>query len=175
MSDVAFQFGGRTAVVTGAAGGPSGAVARPLRASGAHVVTEDLHVDDLDRLVQAYGDWKGAVVGLTSLAWELAPKDIRVNGVSPGLIGTRLSAVAWSGGRSVEVLAETPLRRDGEPEEVAGAVVSLCDGTAYSCKPRSWASAGATTWPAERTTRPMEPSLPGFPRRKILIPTSGDR
>ena len=71
---------------------------------------------------------KAAVEGLVrALAIELAP-EVSVNGVSPGTVlvpeGTppRLAA-KWA--------AETPLRRNGDPEDVARAVVFLCTGPSF--------------------------------------------
>ncbi len=74
-----------------------------------------------------YNASKFGVVGLTmTMAIDLAPYNIRVNSVCPGLIKTRLTARSrndptWTG----EYLKKIPLNRFGEPEEVAAAVAFL--------------------------------------------------
>lgn len=72
-----------------------------------------------------YAASKGAINAFTrSMAVELAPKGIRVNAVAPGVILTDMSRRV----RSVagdEILSEIPLKRFGEPEEVARVVAFL--------------------------------------------------
>lgn len=73
----------------------------------------------------AYSATKGAVVAFTkALAKELGPSGIRVNCVSPGVILTDMVANV-----APEVLAElaqeTPLGKNGTPEDVAQAMVYL--------------------------------------------------
>ncbi|MBI3957727.1 MAG: SDR family oxidoreductase [Chloroflexi bacterium] len=74
-----------------------------------------------------YNASKFGVVGLTmTMAIELAPLNIRVNSVCPGLIKTRLTQPALVDPRWVEgYLKKIPLNRFGEPEEVAAAVAYL--------------------------------------------------
>jgi len=74
-----------------------------------------------------YNASKFGVVGLTmTMAIELAPLNIRVNSVCPGLIKTRLTQPALADPRWVEgYLKKIPLNRFGEPEEVAAAVAYL--------------------------------------------------
>ena len=75
----------------------------------------------------AYSATKGAVIALTkALAQELGPSGIRVNCVAPGVIITDMC-------RSVdpEILAQmggdTPVGRNGTPEDVAKAILYLAD------------------------------------------------
>ena len=73
----------------------------------------------------AYPASKFAVNGLTvSLARELGPKGIRVNAVAPGIIETdMMKAVPKS---VIEpMVAQVPLRRLGQPEDIANAFVFL--------------------------------------------------
>lgn len=75
----------------------------------------------------AYSATKGAVLALTkALAKELGPSGIRVNCVAPGVILTDMCASV-----SPEVLAglaeETPLGRNGTPEDVAKAMEYLSE------------------------------------------------
>jgi dehydrogenase/reductase SDR family protein 4 len=80
----------------------------------------------------AYSISKAAVLMLTRvLARELAPLGIRVNAVAPALIETRFSEALWRDPARLDAyLQTTPLRRTGQPEEVAGAVVYLCSEAA---------------------------------------------
>ena len=59
-----------------------------------------------------------------ALAKELGPSHIRVNCVSPGVIGTQMNARLSR--EDLDALAdETPLGRIGTPEEVAAAIAFL--------------------------------------------------
>jgi len=75
----------------------------------------------------AYNASKFGVVGMTmTMAIDLAPYNIRVNSVCPGLIKTRLTQsareqTAWV----TDYLKKIPLNRFGEPTEVAAAVAFL--------------------------------------------------
>ena len=72
-----------------------------------------------------YAAAKGAVLTFSrSLALELAPR-IRVNAVSPGLIDTPLVQPLLAA-RGDELIAATPLKRLGTPDEVARAIAFLC-------------------------------------------------
>jgi 3-oxoacyl-[acyl-carrier protein] reductase len=73
-----------------------------------------------------YAATKGAVATLVrSLAKEVGPLGIRVNGVAPGLIGTRFHDTFSTPQGRAESVARTPLRREGTPEDVAGTVLYL--------------------------------------------------
>lgn len=73
----------------------------------------------------AYSASKGAILALTkALAKELGPSGIRVNAVAPGVILTDM--VAHVDPAVLEALREeTPLERNGKPEDVAKAMVYL--------------------------------------------------
>ena len=73
----------------------------------------------------AYACSKAAIVGLTrSLALELAPSRIRVNCVAPGCIETDMVRVLGQETREM-LVAETPIGRLGNPEDIAHAVAFL--------------------------------------------------
>lgn len=78
----------------------------------------------------AYPTSKSAVNGLTwSLARELGPFNIRVNAVAPGI--TRTDMVAALPEQMIKPLINAiPLRRVGEPEDVANAFVFLASDMA---------------------------------------------
>ncbi|MEQ1954494.1 SDR family NAD(P)-dependent oxidoreductase [Mesorhizobium sp. CN2-181] len=83
-------------------------------------------------LVPGYAASKGGVSQLTkSLAIAYAGDNIRVNAVAPGWIETPLTAALRDDpGRSGPILARTPLKRWGKPQDVAGAVLFLCSPVA---------------------------------------------
>lgn len=75
----------------------------------------------------AYSATKGAVIALTkALAKELGPSGIRVNGVAPGVILTDMCARV-SPETLEELRQETPVGRNGTPEDVAKAIAYLAD------------------------------------------------
>lgn len=82
--------------------------------------------------VAAYTASKAGVVGLTkALALEWGPKGVNVNGISPGVFPTRLNRAVLEGTeRGRELQLRTPLRRFGEPDEVAGAAIFLASEAA---------------------------------------------
>ncbi len=74
----------------------------------------------------AYAASKGAVLTYArGLAKELGPKKIRVNCVSPGLINTTFHDTFTKPEVREKVASETPLRREGEANEIADLVVYL--------------------------------------------------
>ena len=83
-------------------------------------------------LVPGYSASKGGVAQLTkSLAIAYADDAIRVNAVAPGWIATRLTgALQEDPARSDAILARTPLKRWGQPADVAGAVLFLASPAA---------------------------------------------
>lgn len=73
----------------------------------------------------AYSATKGAIIALTkALAKELGPSGIRVNCVSPGVILTDMTRCVGED-TLAELAEETPLGRNGTPEDVARALVYL--------------------------------------------------
>ncbi|MEM7572340.1 MAG: SDR family NAD(P)-dependent oxidoreductase [Bacteroidota bacterium] len=74
----------------------------------------------------AYSTSKGAVMTFTrSMAKELGPDGIRVNAVCPGLIGTTFHDTFTPDNVREMVAGKTPLRREGQPQEVADLVGCL--------------------------------------------------
>lgn len=80
----------------------------------------------------AYGTAKGGVVALTrGLAAEWATSGVRVNAICPGPVRTELNRPFWEHeGAREQTAAAVPMRRWGEPEEVAGAAVFLASRAA---------------------------------------------
>ena len=78
-------------------------------------------------LIGAYCISKAADMQLArNLAHEFGPDNVRVNCIAPGLIKTDFARALWKDPERIEAANKTvPLRRIGEPEEIAGAVVFL--------------------------------------------------
>ena len=73
-----------------------------------------------------YAATKGAIVAFTrSLALHLVERGIRVNGVAPGPIWTPLIPASFDAGHVEEFGADTPMKRAGQPVEVAPCYVFL--------------------------------------------------
>ena len=77
-----------------------------------------------------YAASKAGIIGFTkSLARELGSRSVRANVVAPGYIHTRLTDVLPEEARAA-MLANTPLGKLGDPEDIAGAVRFLCSDEA---------------------------------------------
>ena len=77
----------------------------------------------------AYHASKHGVLGLTSsAALEYAPRGIRINAVCPGTIATPMVTDMIDKGELDRdaAIADQPINRLGEPEEIAAAVLWLC-------------------------------------------------
>jgi NAD(P)-dependent dehydrogenase (short-subunit alcohol dehydrogenase family) len=71
-----------------------------------------------------YNATKAAVIHLTrQFANELAP-NVRVNGIAPGVVRTHLAKALWESAEE-QVAGALPLRRIGEPDDIADAAVFL--------------------------------------------------
>ena len=77
-----------------------------------------------------YGAAKAGIIGFTkSLARELGSRGVRANVVAPGYVTSRLTEILPEDLRA-QMLANTPLGRLGDPQDVAGAVRFLCSDEA---------------------------------------------
>jgi NAD(P)-dependent dehydrogenase (short-subunit alcohol dehydrogenase family) len=78
-------------------------------------------------VIGAYGISKAADFSLCrSLAGEWGPKGVRVNCIAPGLVKTDFAKALWEDEANLKRrTTTTPLRRIGEPREIAGAVAYL--------------------------------------------------
>ena len=96
------------------------------RKDGAVIVTSSVAVKKGNNTM-AYSISKAAVDQLVrNLAVENSPDNIRVNAIAPGLIKTHFSRVLWENEEALnERLSRIPMRRIGEPEDLAGIAVLL--------------------------------------------------
>ena len=80
----------------------------------------------------AYAVSKAADFGLArSLAVELGPKNIRVNAIAPGLVKTDFARALWEDKANLDKrLENSPLKRIGEPDDIAGIAAFLASSAA---------------------------------------------
>ena len=106
-------------------GGPGGAIVN-VSSMAARLGSPNEYID--------YAASKGAVDTMTiGLAREVAEERIRVNAVRPGVIHTEIHASGGEPGRVERVKAAVPMKRGGEPEEVARAILWLLSDEASYC------------------------------------------
>ncbi|CAN5601724.1 SDR family NAD(P)-dependent oxidoreductase [soil metagenome] len=73
-----------------------------------------------------YAASKGAILTFTkALAKQVAPDNIRVNSVAPGLIGTQFHDEFNTPEGRASVVSRTPIQREGTPEDVAASILFL--------------------------------------------------
>lgn len=113
------------------------AVARAMKASGGGAIVHMSSVNGVMAIpeIASYNVSKGGINQLTrAMALALADDGIRVNAVAPGTIATELArkAVLTSDAARTKILSRTPMKRLGEPEEVARTVAFLAsDASSY--------------------------------------------
>ena len=133
-----FNLTGRTAVITGSSRGIGRAIANhwlthmvapemKARGGGAIVVVSSTAGLRGTPVLGAYAISKAADMQLVrNLAHELSPHNIRVNCIAPGLVKTDFAKALWDGPEAeAQASRDTPLRRLGEPDDIAGAAVFL--------------------------------------------------
>jgi NAD(P)-dependent dehydrogenase (short-subunit alcohol dehydrogenase family) len=93
-------------------------------------------------ILGVYDVTKAALIHLTKqLAAELAPQ-VRVNALAPGLVKTDFARVLWEGEKGARVAEAYPLKRLGEPEDVARAALFLAADTGRWITGQTWALEG---------------------------------
>ena len=101
-----------------------------------------------------YATSKGGIKMLMeSLAQEVAPHRIRVNGIAPGAIRTPINTAAWKTKQAYESLMTlVPYGRIGEPEDIARAAVWLAsDDSDYVVGTTLFVDGGMTLFPGFAT------------------------
>ena len=111
------------------------AVARTMvqRGSGAIVNMSSVNGTLTIPTIASYNASKGAINQLTRvMALSMADQGVRVNAVAPGTIATELarSAVLTSDDAKARIMSRTPMKRLGEPSEIADVVAFLLSDAA---------------------------------------------
>jgi NAD(P)-dependent dehydrogenase (short-subunit alcohol dehydrogenase family) len=120
-----------------------------LKPGSAIIGTTSVQATDPSEDLYDYAQTKAATTNyIKSLAKQLAPKGIRVNGVAPGPIWTPLQV---SGGATMEKLTkfggDTPLGRPGQPAELASIYVQLAASDASYATGQIYGAAGGAGQP----------------------------
>jgi glucose 1-dehydrogenase len=94
----------------------------------------------------------GVMLMMKTLAQEFAGKQIRVNGIAPGAIKTKINEAVWSVPEQADALLKLiPYGRIGEPADVARAAVWLaCDESDYVTGTTLLVDGGMSLYPAFR-------------------------
>lgn len=95
----------------------------------------------------AYAASKAGAISLTKTLGQAYARDgIRVNGIAPGLVDTKLTKVTTENPKRLEgSLRAIPLRRMGQPSEIAGAAIFLASPLAsYVCGQTIFVDGGMT-------------------------------
>jgi NAD(P)-dependent dehydrogenase (short-subunit alcohol dehydrogenase family) len=97
------------------------------RKSGSIIIVSSIGGLRGSPVIGAYCISKAADMQLArNLAVEFGPHNVRVNCIAPGLIKTDFARALWEdAGMLKERMSTTPMRRIGEPDEIAGAAVFL--------------------------------------------------
>ena len=111
------------------------AVARAMTTTGGGAIVNMSSVNGVTAIpsIASYNASKGGIDQLTrAMALALADKGIRVNAVAPGTIATELAqqAVLGSDEAKARIMSRTPLRRLGEPSEIAAVCAFLASDAA---------------------------------------------
>jgi NAD(P)-dependent dehydrogenase (short-subunit alcohol dehydrogenase family) len=97
------------------------------RGEGSIIIVSSIGGLTSSTMIGAYNISKAADFQLArNLAAEFGPKGVRVNCIAPGLVRTDFARALWENPDTLKaVTRSTPLRRIGEPHEIAGAAVYL--------------------------------------------------
>jgi 7-alpha-hydroxysteroid dehydrogenase len=83
--------------------------------------------DNTNQRMAAYGASKAAANHLIrNIAFDLGPRNIRVNGIAPGATRTDTLNSVLNDDIEKKMLAHTPIKRLGEPQDMANAALFLC-------------------------------------------------
>ena len=94
---------------------------------GAILMISSMAGENKNQRMTSYGSSKAAANHLTrNMAFDLGPKNIRVNAIAPGAIKTDALATVLTPDIEKAMLKHTPLGRLGEPSDIANAALFLC-------------------------------------------------
>ncbi|HVF38089.1 MAG TPA: SDR family oxidoreductase [Sphingomicrobium sp.] len=97
------------------------------RGEGSIIIVSSIGGMTSSTMIGAYNISKAADFQLArNLAAEFGPRGVRVNCIAPGLVKTDFARALWENPETLKAVTRTtPLRRIGEPHEIAGAAVYL--------------------------------------------------
>ncbi|AXQ96197.1 7-alpha-hydroxysteroid dehydrogenase (plasmid) [Cereibacter azotoformans] len=98
---------------------------------GAVLNISSMSGENRNQRMASYGSSKAAISHLTrNIAFDLGPKNIRVNAIAPGAIRTDALATVLTPEVEAAMLKHTPLKRLGVPADIAAAALYLCSPAA---------------------------------------------
>ncbi|MEE4117608.1 MAG: 7-alpha-hydroxysteroid dehydrogenase [Paracoccaceae bacterium] len=98
---------------------------------GAVLNISSMSAENKNQRMASYSSSKAAISHLTrNIAFDLGPRGIRVNGIAPGAIRTDALAKVLTPEIEQTMLKHTPIKRLGEPADIAGAALYLCSPAA---------------------------------------------
>jgi NAD(P)-dependent dehydrogenase (short-subunit alcohol dehydrogenase family) len=97
------------------------------RGGGAYIIISSIGAFIGEANLGAYGISKAADLQLArNLAVEYGPKNVRINCICPGIVKTYFAEALWKDPKVEKMVTERlPMRRFGEPDDIAGAAVFL--------------------------------------------------
>lgn len=102
---------------------------------GAILVVTSMAAENKNKHMASYSSSKAAASHLVrNIAFDLGPKNIRVNGIAPGATRTDALKLVLNDEIERKMLEHTPIHRLGEPQDMANAALFLCSAAA------SWVS-----------------------------------
>jgi 7-alpha-hydroxysteroid dehydrogenase len=102
---------------------------------GAVLNISSMSAENKNVRMASYGSSKAAISHLTrNIAHDLGPRGIRVNAIAPGAIRTDALARVLTPEIEANMLKHTPMKRLGQPEDIASAALFLC------CPAAEWVS-----------------------------------
>lgn len=117
------------------------------RGDGSIIVVSSVGGLHASTVIGTYNISKAADFQLVrNLSAEYGPAGVRVNAIAPGLIRTDFAKALWENPKTLERVTSTvPLRRIGEPEELAGVAVMLASRAGAYCTGQNWVVDGGST------------------------------
>ena len=98
---------------------------------GAILNISSMAAENKNRNMASYASSKAAESHLTrNIAFDLGPRGIRVNGIAPGAIRTAALARVLTPEIEAKMMERTPIKRLGEPDDIAYAALFLCSPAA---------------------------------------------
>ncbi|MDE2064228.1 MAG: SDR family oxidoreductase [Bradyrhizobium sp.] len=131
-----------------------GVVQGVSRAAGKLIMMSSVHQEIPWAGHANYAASKGGIMQLMrSIAQELAPYTIRVNGIAPGAIRTPINRAAWATADAYrDLMTLVPYKRIGEPEDIARAAAWLAsDFSDYVTGATLFVDGGMTLYPGFAT------------------------
>ncbi|MCG8547783.1 MAG: SDR family oxidoreductase [Alphaproteobacteria bacterium] len=118
------------------------------RKDGSIIIVSSLGGIRVNPLLSVYGISKAADMQMArQFAVEYGPDNIRANAIAPGLIRTDFARALWEDPENLKRrTSTTPLRRIGEPDEVAGVAVMLASKAGTFISGQTIVIDGGVTW-----------------------------